>query len=232
MRYNQFNQPIGDSLENCQEGSWPDIKTLEGKTVIVEKLNMKHFSDIYEFFGLSYLQNFTYIPLDPFENYDSFEDFFKEKIDSKDPYFFAIVDKASGKAVGLISLMSIDTKNRAIEMGWVVYSNKLKKTRQATEAQYLVMQYVFETLKYRRYQWRCDHFNSPSRNAALRLGFVFEGTFRNAMIYKNRTRDSDFFSITENEWEKNKKRLQTWLSDENFDENGQQKLSLSQIKNI
>jgi RimJ/RimL family protein N-acetyltransferase len=231
MRYNEFNQPIGDALENFQEGAWPEINYLEGKTVRVEKLNIKHAKDMYEYLGPnSNPTTWTYIPLVAFENYEEFESFIKKSVDSKDPYYLSIVDKATEKVVGTIALMHIVPSNRTVEMGWVIYSDSLRKTRQATEAQYLVMKYVFEDLKYRRYEWECDHLNAPSHNAALRLGFTYEATFRNAMVYKNRTRDTDWHSIIESEWENNKERLERWLSDDNFDENGQQKQSLSSME--
>jgi len=231
MRYNEYNQIIGDAVENYTEGEWPSITYLEGKTVKIEKLSMKHVPDLYELYGPKAVpQSFTYVPIVPFDNYEDYEVFIKGFINSKDPYFFAIVDKVTNKAIGNFALMSIDTKNRRIEVGYVIYSEALKKTRQATEAQFLLMQYVFEDLKYRRYEWKCDHFNKPSSNAALRLGFTFEGTFRNAMVYKNRSRDSDYLSIIDSEWENNKKRIQLWLSDDNFDEKGQQKQPLSKLK--
>eukprot|EP00833_Pecoramyces_ruminatium_P015344 jgi/Orpsp1_1/1189376/evm.model.d7180000071551.1 len=232
MRYNQFNQPIGDAIDNYEFGSFPDVTYFEGKTVRVEKVSMNHAKDMYEYLGPDSDQRmFSYIPLDGFTSYEQFEKFLLEEwITKKDPYMFTIIDKASGKAVGNLGLLDIDVENRVIEMGWVLYSNKLKRTRQATEAQYLVMEYVFEVLKYRRYKWECDHLNSASRNSAMRLGFTFEGTFRNAMVYKGRNRDTDWLSILDSEWEDNKKRLQKWLSDDNFDENGNQKQSLSNMK--
>nr|AWI66824.1 Acetyltransferase [Piromyces sp.] len=231
MRYNEYNQPIGDAVENYEKGEWPEVSCLEGKTVRVEKLNIKHASDMYEYFGpKSNPTTWTYIPLNQYNSYDVFENFVKKWVESRDPYYFSIIDKATEKVVGTIALMHIVPENRTIEMGWVIYSDFLRKTRQATEAQYLVMKYVFEDLKYRRYEWECDHLNTPSHNAAVRLGFTYEGTFRNAMVYKNRTRDTDWHSIIESEWERKKERLQRWLSDDNFDENGQQKQGLSSME--
>lgn len=119
--------------------------------------------------------------------------------------------------------------NRVIEMGWVIYSDALQRTRMATEAQYLVMKYVFEEMQYRRYEWKCDHLNVPSHQAALRLGFTYEGTFRQALVNKGRNRDTDWFSMLDYEWEKNKQRLEKWLSDDNFTEDGQQIVSLREI---
>eukprot|EP00833_Pecoramyces_ruminatium_P018032 jgi/Orpsp1_1/1192064/evm.model.d7180000090284.1 len=179
MRYNEYNQPIGDAIENYQEGEWPSAMELEGKTVKLERISEKHASDIYEFFGpKAPPQNFTYIPMVPFENFEDFEKFINSMIVEKEPYLFAVVDKKSRKAIGILALMHIQPEIRSVEVGYVIYSEALKKTRQATEAQFLLMQYVFEELKYRRYEWKCDHFNKPSFNAAVRLGFTFEGTFR------------------------------------------------------
>ena len=113
-------------------------------------------------------------------------------------------------------------KNRSVEMGRVILAPALQKTRAATEAQYLLMKYVFENLNYRRYEWKCDSLNRPSANAAMRLGFTYEGRFRNHAIYKGRSRDTDWFSIIDSEWPALKKRFENWLAPENFDEKGQQ----------
>jgi len=113
-----------------------------------------------------------------------------------------------------------------VEVGRVILAPALQKTRAATEAQYLLMKYVFEDLNYRRYEWKCDSLNRPSANAAMRLGFTYEGRFRNHAIYKGRSRDTDWFSIIDSEWPVLKKRFENWLSPENFDEQGQQKRSL------
>ena len=114
-------------------------------------------------------------------------------------------------------------------MGWVFYSPQLQASKMATEAQFLVMQYVFENLKYRRYEWKCDSLNQASKNAAKRLGFSYEGTFRQALVYKNRNRDTDWFSILDKEWPNQKERFIKWLDDSNFDENGKQKKSLQDL---
>ncbi|OOR99923.1 GNAT family N-acetyltransferase [Haemophilus paracuniculus] len=141
---------------------------------------------------------------------------------STDPYYLEIKAKTSGQILGSFALMRIDRHNRTLEMGWVVYSTALQRTRMATEAQYLVMKYVFETLGYRRYEWKCDALNAPSRHAAERLGFRYEGTFRQMQVYKNRTRDTAWFSLLDHEWHANKIRLERWLDKANFDQNGRQ----------
>ena len=123
-----------------------------------------------------------------------------------------------------------DPANRVIEVGSITYSDRLKRTRMATEAQLLLAQYVFETLKYRRYEWKCDSLNQPSRNAALRLGFTYEGMFRQAIVYKGRNRDTCWYSMLDSEWPRVKRRLEKWLSDDNFDAEGRQRVALGDIE--
>ena len=132
--------------------------------------------------------------------------------------------------MGSFALMRIDPANRVIEVGSITYSDRLKRTRMATEAQLLLAQYVFETLKYRRYEWKCDSLNQPSRNAALRLGFAYEGMFRQAIVYKGRNRDTCWYSMLDSEWPRVKRRLEKWLSDENFDAQGRQRVALRDIE--
>jgi len=149
---------------------------------------------------------------------------------SEDPCTFVIIEAASNQVVGSFALMRIDPANRVIEVGSITYSDRLKRTRMATEAQLLLAQYVFETLKYRRYEWKCDSLNQPSRNAALRLGFTYEGMFRQAMVYKGRNRDTCWYSMLDSEWPRVKRRLEKWLSDDNFDAEGRQRVALGDIE--
>lgn len=150
---------------------------------------------------------------------------------SVDPFHFAIVDIESGKALGTIALMRIDNTQGVIEVGYVIYSDELKKTRIATEAQFLLADYIFNDLGYRRYEWKCDALNYPSIDAALRLGFTFEGIFRQAMVYKGRNRDTAWLSIIDREWPSKRHKFVSWLSDQNFNEKGKQKISLNELKN-
>ncbi|WP_165010524.1 GNAT family N-acetyltransferase [Neisseria yangbaofengii] len=232
MPVNEFNQPIGEALPDYTAGSRPEVTLLQGKFCRLEKLSVaKHGADLYEVYAAEHspLPNWTYLSLNPVANHDELAALLAGYEQSADPYFFAIIDTASNRSVGSVSLMRIDTANRVIEVGWVVYSDALKRTRIATEAQYLLAKYVFETLKYRRYEWKCDSLNEPSRKAALRLGFQFEGIFRQAAVYKGRSRDTAWFSIIGSEWPQVKARFERWLADGNFDENGKQRLSLSEI---
>ncbi|OBR63769.1 acetyltransferase [Paenibacillus oryzae] len=229
MRYNQFNQPIGDPVPNAaQHGQLPDIKKLSGAYCFLEKLNAeKHLDDLYKVYGPdSPLENWTYLSMEPVQSKSEVKELLIKREASADPYYLTIINKQTNEAVGTFALMRIDPVNRSIEVGWVVYSNQLKRTRIATEAQYLLAKYVFEELEYRRYEWKCDSLNQPSRNAALRLGFTYEGTFRNAVIYKDRSRDTAWFSILDTEWPEIKARFEAWLAEDNFDEAGNQRRSL------
>ena len=228
MPYNEFGQALGQDLPSFSAGSLPEIEVLSGQTVRIEKLALRHEADLYPIYGPDApRQNWTYMPIEPFQNQEDFHRFFEKMVQSSDPYYLAIVDQASNRAVGTFALMRIDAPNRVLEMGWVVYSSDLQRSRQATEAQYLVMKYVFESLGYRRYEWKCDQLNQASYQAALRIGFQYEGTFRQALVYKGRNRDTAWFSLLDSEWPNRKKALETWLSDSNFDEKGKQKTSLA-----
>ncbi|MBM7643405.1 RimJ/RimL family protein N-acetyltransferase [Streptococcus loxodontisalivarius] len=185
-------------------------------------------ADYFAFYGPeSSATQWTYFPLEPFEDKESLRQHLKMMETSRDPYFLAIKDKETWHVLGTFSIMSISTANRTAEMGWVLYGDQLKNSRLATEAQYLVMTYIFEELAYRRYEWRCDSLNTPSNNAAQRLGFTFEGTFRQAVVYKNnRSRDTNWYSMLPEEFQAMKPKFEKWLAAENFDESGKQIKSL------
>src|SRR5262245_26948994 len=145
-----------------------------------------------------------------------------------DPYSYAIIDRSS-HAVGIATLMEIRPPMRAIEVGNILYSPSLQRTPLGTEAQYLLARYAFEALGYRRYEWKCNALNAPSRRAALRYGFVFESILRQHMIVKGRTRDTAYYSMLDSEWPKRKAAFERWLAPENFDAQGRQRTSLSEL---
>jgi RimJ/RimL family protein N-acetyltransferase len=142
-----------------------------------------------------------------------------------DPFYYAIMDR-SGHARGLAALMSIRPDMRVIEIGHIMLAPALQRSALATEAQFLLARYVFETLGYRRYEWKCDALNGRSRRAALRLGFAFEGIFRNHMIVKGRSRDTAWFAMTDADWPARKAAFERWLAPDNFDAEGRQRVSL------
>ena len=161
------------------------------------------------------------------------EDFFtalEAKGNGSAARFFAILPRdasgAAGNAVGYASLMRIDAPNGVIEVGNVMFSPQLQRTPAATEAMYLMARYVFEELGYRRYEWKCNALNLPSRRAALRLGFTFEGIFRQHMVIKGQNRDTAWFSMLDSEWPERKRAFEAWLAPENFDTEGRQKRAL------
>lgn len=229
MRMNELGQPIGDALLDFQPGDLPNLERIEGQYVIIERLSKdKHGPDLYEVYGPdSPVDMWTYLFQTPAQSQAEWSQKLDLMLAAQDRFHYAIVDKESGKALGTFALMRIDRNNRVIEVGAVTYSPKLKRTRLATEAQYLLARYVFEELEYRRYEWKCDSLNQPSRRAAEWLGFTYEGRFRQAIVYKGRNRDTDWLSMIDTDWPAVKSRLEKWLSPDNFDVNGQQIKALS-----
>lgn len=162
----------------------------------------------------------------PFPNRAAFDLQLNQYAKSEDPFFFAIVDNSSGSAVGYASYLRIEPAHRVIEVGHILYTPRLQRTVGATEAMYLMARYVFEDLGYRRYEWKCNALNAASRSAALRLGFTFEGIFRQHMIVKGRNRDTAWYSTLDSEWPARKAAFERWLDPSNFDTDGGQKRPL------
>lgn len=228
MPVNQFHQPIGEPVTHFHGAAAPAVKELMGQYCRLERLSSsRHLQDLYDVYGPdSPLENWTYLNWTPVDSLSALKKHLDMMAATQDPYHFAIIDTVTNKAVGTVAYMRVFPSMGSIEVGYVVYSDALKKTRIATEAQFLLMQHAFEDLGYRRYEWKCDALNAPSRNAALRLGFTFEGTFRQALVYKGRNRDTDWFSIIDSEWTGLKEQFQQWLIADNFDADGQQRHSL------
>ena len=170
----------------------------------------------------------TYMAYGPFADKAAFAAWLAEREKLTDPYYYAVVD-TSGRALGLETLMSIRPDMRVIEVGNIVLSPALQRSPLATEAQFLLARYCFEMLGYRRYEWKCDALNAASRRAALRLGFAFEGIFRNHMIVKGRNRDTAWFAMTDADWPARRTAFERWLAPANFDADGRQKLRLSEL---
>jgi len=165
----------------------------------------------------------------PFTDRAEFSDWLKRKATSEDPLFYAVVDKGFARAVGWASLMRIDQPHRVIEVGNILFTPALQRTRGATESMYLLARYIFDRLGYRRYEWKCNADNAPSRAAALRLGFSFEGVFRQHMIIKGRNRDTAWYSMLDGEWPERRARFERWLDPSNFDVHGRQRTPLNAI---
>jgi RimJ/RimL family protein N-acetyltransferase len=162
----------------------------------------------------------------PFLDQVAFSASLKQKAESLDPLFYAILDNQNGEALGHASFLRIEPAHKVIEVGNILFTPSLQRTFGATEAMYLMARYVFEDLGYRRYEWKCNALNAPSRKAALRLGFTFEGIFRQHMIVKQRNRDTAWFSMLDSEWPTRKAAFERWMAPENFDAEGRQKSAL------
>jgi RimJ/RimL family protein N-acetyltransferase len=203
---------------------------LTGHYVTVEPLNpAEHGKALWKGVGgPAHDELWRYLPDGPYLRAD-FERDLEAKAASQDPLFHAIVDHVSGRAVGRASFMRIEPKHLCIEVGSILYSPALQRKRGATEAMYLMARHVFETWGYRRYEWKCNALNQPSRRAALRLGFSFEGIFRQHMIVKGQNRDTAWFSLLDHEWPRRKQAFEAWLAPANFDAAGAQIRSLTEF---
>jgi RimJ/RimL family protein N-acetyltransferase len=207
----------------------PERVSLEGRLVSIVPLDPgAHGSALWESVGDPQHDGlWAYLFDGPYRERATFDASLRKKAGSTDPLFFAIVDRRSGLAIGHASYLRIEPAHRVIEVGSILYTPALQRTAGATEAMYLMARHAFEDLGYRRYEWKCDSRNELSRRAALRLGFTFEGVFRQHMIVKGRNRDTAWFSMLDSEWPDRKSRFERWLAPSNFDEQGMQRTQLS-----
>ena len=206
---------------NFKKAKLPSKRKLIGKYSILEPINInKHLKDLFNNFSLDRTKTlWIYMPVGPFKNILSLKNYLINDKLSGNPFFYAIYSKRLKSFCGLATYLRIKPKIGTIEVGYITYAPNLQRTVEATEAMYLMMQNVFENLGYRRYEWKCDNLNKKSKKSALRLGFKFEGVFRQATIYKKRNRDSAWFSIIDKEWKSRKKKYLEYLKRSNFDEN-------------
>ncbi|KZZ45904.1 MAG: GNAT family N-acetyltransferase [Saccharospirillaceae bacterium] len=225
---NTLGQPIGEPLPDWQACPQPKAKPLSGRFCRLEKMDIEqHAEQLFRAYALDQAgKNWTYLAYGPFVDFSAFKNWLVSNCLGTDPLFFCIIDGKTDQAVGMTALMRIQPQHGSIEVGHVHFSPQLQQTATATEAMYLLMTYVFDELGYRRYEWKCDAFNAPSRKAAERLGFQYEGTFRKALVYNGRNRDTAWFSLLDSEWPQQKVRFEAWLVADNFDKNGQQIRSL------
>jgi RimJ/RimL family protein N-acetyltransferase len=229
-RTNEWGQPIGPDLGAWLPPAPPPRTVLEGRECRVEPLDVKkHARGLFDaLMETPEPRSFTYLPYGPFASFEEYERWLRNDGSGTDPSFYAVVGAAQGKPVGVCAYMRIQPEAGVVEVGHVHYSQRLQKTPAATEAMVLMMKNAFE-LGYRRYEWKCDALNAPSRAAAQRLGFVFEGIFRQATVYKRRSRDTAWYSILDSEWPALKGAYRAWLAPENFDERGEQRKRLGEF---
>ncbi|KAF2010728.1 acyl-CoA N-acyltransferase [Aaosphaeria arxii CBS 175.79] len=209
--------------------------TLTGRYVTIVPISPDHAEDLYEQIGdEKHIPLFDYLFDEHPNSVEELRASLTQKSKTSNPWAYAILsnDAAAGstKAVGMASLMRMDQPNRVIEVGSILYTPALQRTPAATEAMYLLARYVFETLHFRRYEWKLNSLNAPSHRAAKRLGFVYEGTFRQHMIARGQNRDTAWYSIIDSEWPVMKSAFEQWLSVENFDAEGRQKKRLEDFR--
>jgi len=225
---NALGQVVGAKVADWQPPPRPDGRTLVGRFCSVCRLDVdRHGPDLFRANQRDREgRMWTYLPHGPFATYEAYEAWLRVSMASPDPYFYAICDQASQKAVGLSAYLRIFPDAGSLEVGALVFSPLLQRTAAATEAMVLMMAYAF-ALGYRRYEWKCDVLNAASRRAAVRLGFSYEGTFRQAAVIKGRNRDTAWYAITDKEWPALQAAFASWLAPANFAADGQQVQRLS-----
>ena len=223
-------QPIGFSIGDWTPPVRPPAEPMIGRYCRLERLDAdRDGQSLFDAYALdSEGRNWTYLPQGPFESYAEFHIWLSDMAKLDDPFFFTIIDAESQTSVGIASYLRITPPAGSIEVGHIHYSPLLQRTPAATEAMYLMMEQAF-ALGYRRYEWKCDALNAPSRMAAQRLGLSYEGVFRQATVYKQRNRDTAWYATIDREWPDLKQAFEQWLDPNNFDNDRNQKTRLSTL---
>jgi len=227
---NELGQIVGFAVENWIAPESPPRQPMRGRYCDLVPLDIEnHAADLFAAFSLPGGElNWGYLPYGPFATLAEFRTWLESDTQGTDPMFFAIVDKQTGRASGVASYLRIAPAAGSIEVGHIHYSPLLQKTRAATEAMYLMMKQAF-TMGYRRYEWKCNSLNQPSRDAAMRYGFSYEGIFRQALVVKGHNRDHAWYACIDREWPALQAAYETWLAPENFDSQGDQIQSLADL---
>jgi RimJ/RimL family protein N-acetyltransferase len=224
-------RPVGPAVPGWTVREAPPRTSMAGRFCRLEILDSeRHGADLYAANQLDAAgENWTYLSVGPFDSLKAYRGWLDVVTAKDDPLFYAIIDAERNQAVGVAAYMRIDRLNGVIEVGSLNYSPLLQRRPAATEAMFLMMARVFDELGYRRYEWKCDALNAASRSAALRLGFQFEGIFRQAMVTKGRNRDTAWFSLLDTSWPLVKQAYQQWLAPANFHADGRQKTGLAAL---
>lgn len=219
---------VGQIVDPLPVGNKPDMRPLHGRWIWLEHVSAaKHGHNLFESFADDKKGDvWTYMGYGPWEDFEQFEEWLKAREAARDPWFYAFIRRDTGKAVGMGSFMRCDAPNGVIEIGHIWMSPGLQQTREATEAIYLMIRHCFDDLGVRRLEWKCDALNAPSRRAAERFGFAFEGIFRQHMIVKGRNRDTAWYAMLDKDWHRVRDGFEAWLKPENFDAKGGQKAKL------
>lgn len=228
-RTNELGQPIGAALPGWVPARFPGADELVGTYCDVVPVTNGHAPGLHAAFGADTAHRmWTYMSFGPFQTVAALEEWIEATAQRDDQVCYAIADKASGQATGVASYLRIQPAHGVIEVGSIAYAPRLQRSRTATEAMYLMMKHAFEGLGYRRYEWKCDALNAASRSAAERLGFAYDGQFRQAMVYRGRNRDTAWYSILDGDWPVLKPAFEAWLDPGNFDAVGRQKSRLAE----
>ena len=223
--------PVGPLIAKPAPAKRPERIVLDGQFCRLEPLNPARHGD--QLFAASTppdaAARFQYLPVTAPKNRAELDAWMMSRAAMTDRLYFAVIDKRTGRAEGRQSLLSIDPANQSIEIGDIFWGPAIARTPITTEANFLFAKYAFDALGYRRYEWKCNALNAPSRQAAARFGFTFEGHFRRATIVRGRSRDTTWFAMIGEEWPALKSAYETWLAPENFDVRGQQKSALSAL---
>lgn len=223
---------VGDEVKDLPGGLVPARSNIEGRHIRLEPLDPARHGDA--LYAASHeseegLGIWTYLPEGPWPDRQAFDGHLRANAGSLDRIFYALCSTSDGVARGQASYMDMHPANGVIEIGYIWFAPELQRTRAATEAMYLMLDYAMSELRYRRMQWRCNSLNAKSRAAARRLGFRFEGIFHNHLIFKGKNRDTAWYSILDDEWPTAKANLERWLADDNFDQRGQARTSLTAL---
>jgi RimJ/RimL family protein N-acetyltransferase len=225
VQHNELGQPVGEPVPGWTPRQPVRPVTLTGRTVALEPLSTAHADDLFHcLVEESPPRLWTYLFSGPFADRASFDAYLQAVVD--DPTMAAMAVVVDGVAAGHECLLRCDPRHGSVEVGNIALGARLQRTTAATEAAYLLMRHVFDDLGYRRYEWKCDSLNEPSRRAARRFGFRYEGRFRKAVVYKGRNRDTDWFAVTDDDWASLREAYETWLEPGNFDERGRQRAPL------
>lgn len=218
-------------LTHWQPCPVPDQRPLTGRFVCLQALDVaRHGDDLWAALQGPDPALWDYLPYGPFTERAAFDAWLGGNADSRDPLFYAVIDLASGRALGLFSYLRITAQDGSIEIGHVAFGAPMQRTPGATEAVYLLARHAFDELGYRRLEWKCDAANARSMRAAERFGFSHEGLFRQHMVRKGRNRDTAWFSIIDGEWPTRREAFEAWLGADNFDEAGRQKQRLEAFR--
>lgn len=230
-RLNEHGQPIGLAVPDWRGARPPSRETIAGTHCRLEPLDAdRHAEPLFRAYAADPKGiNWTYLPYGPFADPGSYRTWLTHRQAARDECFFAIVDAKSDAPVGVAAYLRIFPETGSIEVGHLSHSPALQRTVASTEAMYLMMKRVFDAWGYRRYEWKCDSRNAPSRAAATRLGFRYEGVFRKLMVVKGRNRDTAWFSIVDEEWPGIRAAFEAWLDPANFDVRGQQRRRLEAL---